>query len=148
MDGSPGTRSYVERNAASRQRLEAVVQSARRVSAENRAAIGSTLAHIAFWDRFVEARWRLAERLGRPEPPEIDDANTDLVNEAAFPQWRLIPFDDAARDALETAARLDALIEAIELSVVQRLMEGGRPRLVDRSAHRDEHLADLRRSDE
>lgn len=143
MERPPGTLSHVERNARSRQRLEAVVRSRHRVSQERQAAIASTLAHLAFWDRFVEARWLLAERLGQSEPPPIDDAHTDLVNDAALPLWRLIPFDDAARDALETAARLDGLIEAVETGVAQRLLGGGRPRLVDRSAHRSEHLADL-----
>ena len=145
MDESMDKLLYADRNAASRRRLEAVVGAADGASAENRAQIASTLAHLAFWDRFVEARWLLAKRLGLSVPPEIDDAHTDLVNDAAFPLWRLIAFGAAARDALDTAARLDGLIEGVDPEVAGRLIESGRPRLVDRSAHRDEHLADLGR---
>ena len=76
-------------------------------------------------------------------PPEIADAHTQLVNDAGFPQWRTIPFEDAARDALAVAETLDGLIERIDPQVAERLIAAGRGRLVDRSIHRNEHLDDL-----
>ena len=135
----------VARNAISRQRLRDLVtpSSGHDLSPLARSAIATILAHLAFWDRFVYARWNQAAEQGLDVPPEIADAHTQLVNDAGFPQWRTIPFEDAARDALAVAETLDGLIERIDAHVAERLIAAGRGRLVDRSMHRNEHLDDL-----
>ena len=141
MDGQ----DLVARNAASRQRLRDLVapSSGHDRSPLVRSAIATSLAHLAFWDRFVYARWNQAAERGLEAPPEIADAHTQLLNDAGFPQWRTIPFEDAARDALAVAETLDGLIERIDPQVAERLIAAGRGRLVDRSIHRNEHLDDL-----
>ena len=141
MDGQ----DLVARNAASRQRLRDLVapSSGHDRSPLARSVIATSLAHLAFWDRFVYARWNQAAEHGLEAPPEIADAHTQLVNDVGFPQWRTIPFEDAARDALAVAETLDGLIERIDPQVAERLIAAGRGRLVDRSIHRNEHLDDL-----
>lgn len=84
---------FNERNAASRARLSAVgghlIDDALSTSLDGPWSAGSVFAHIAFWDRFVHARWKLAHRDGTGVPGDLDDALWDLVNDAALPQWTL-----------------------------------------------------------
>jgi hypothetical protein len=138
-------KQHITHNTASRQKLRDLIARASTDDPSRRAGspIATTLAHLAFWDRFVYARWTHAADLGLEAPPEIEDAHTQLVNDAGFPQWRTIPFEDAARDAIDVAESLDGLIERINPEIAERLMDAGRTRLVDRSIHRNEHLADL-----
>jgi hypothetical protein len=135
----------VARNAASRQRLRDLVASSsgHDLSPLARSAIATILAHLAFWDRFVYARWKDAAEQGLDAPPEIADVHTQLINDAGFPLWGMVPFEDAARDAIAVAETLDGLIERIDPQVAERLIAAGRGRLVERSIHRDEHLDDL-----
>jgi hypothetical protein len=104
-------------------------------------------AHVAFWDRFVHARWRLAASTGRGTPLPIDDAVQELVqelvNDASLQQWLLIPPRTAFQDCLAAAAEVDALIESLKADVVSELVQARRERLVDRSLHRREHLDTL-----
>jgi len=97
-------------------------------------------AHVAFWDRFVHARWLLAANTGRRTPLPIDDALQELVNGASLQQWAAIPPRTAVQDCLAAAAEIDDLIGSLEADVVSELVQAGRERLVDRSLHRGEHL--------
>jgi hypothetical protein len=135
----------VLRNERSRQRLRQVIARASGddVSLQAQSAIATILAHLAFWDRFVYARWKHAADQGLEAPAEIEDAHTQLVNDAGFPQWRMIPFEQAARDVIDVAESLDTLIERIDPGIGKQLMGASRSRLVDRSIHRNEHLAEL-----
>src|SRR5438128_5844996 len=101
MDGQ----DLVARNAASRQRLRDLVapSSGHDRSPLARSAIATSLAHLAFWDRFVYARWNQAAEHGLEAPPEIADAHTQLVNHARFPQWPPIPSEAPARHPLPLA---------------------------------------------
>lgn len=136
------TTDHNERNAASRRQLGTFVELARSASSSSptRSTTSAVLAHLAFWDRLVLLRWERALASGQDKPPPLDSAMTDFINDAAFPQWRRIAFDDAVNDALDTAAELDQLIEGLDTRVVKELIDGGRERLVDRSIHRLEHL--------
>jgi hypothetical protein len=96
-------------------------------------------AHIAFWDRFVLARWLLAARTGSRTPVDLDDALLELVNEASLQQWVAVPPRVAIEACFHAAAQLDALIESLDEEVVSAV-HVRRPRLVDRSLHRIEHL--------
>jgi uncharacterized damage-inducible protein DinB len=65
-------RDFVQRNAASRERLRAIAE---RLSVDELArqidgawTAGALLAHIAFWDRYVFERWGLAERSSTRTP--------------------------------------------------------------------------------
>ena len=133
-----------ERNRSTTERLRAL---ARRLSDDELAraldppwTTSALFAHIAFWDRFVLARWRLAVANGDRTPHPIDGAHQDLINEAALPGWTAIP-PKAALDACLTAAEeLDRFIGSLETGVVVELERGHRERLIDRSLHRGDHL--------
>jgi hypothetical protein len=97
-------------------------------------------AHMAFWDRFVQARWLLAASTGSRTPLHFDDALLELLNDASLKLWDAIPPRTAVQDCLVAAAEIDALIGSLEADVVSEVVEAGRERLVDRSLHRGEHL--------
>jgi hypothetical protein len=133
-----------ERNRSTTERLRAL---ARRLSDDDlvRAldppwTTSALFAHIAFWDRFVLARWRLAVANGDRTPDPIDGAHQDLINEAALPGWTAIPPKAAVDTCLAAADELDRFISSLETGVVVELERDGRERLVDRSLHRGDHL--------
>jgi hypothetical protein len=135
------------RNAASRERLADLLRSAKTKDAHPaNPTTSGILAHIAFWDRIVLLRWQQAFTAGQSVPPALDSSMIDLINDAAFPQWRQIRLEDAINDALRIAAELDRLIQGLDPIVVQELVRAGRERLIDRSLHRNEHFDELERN--
>ena len=142
--GDGAERQHNERNAASRERLRTTLD---RLSAESldrqvdgEWTAGALLAHLAFWDRLVVGRWRLAARHHAPAPPDLHDEIADLVNDAALSAWRSI---DAVRLrvlVLSAADEIDQFIEDLSDASVDAAIAADRPRLVDRSFHRAEHL--------
>jgi uncharacterized damage-inducible protein DinB len=137
-------REHAERNAASRERLRTTLE---RLSADaldrevdDDWTVGALLAHVAFWDRLVAGRWRLAQRRGAAAPPDLHDDVADLVNDAALSAWRSIDAAHLERLVLSAADDVDRLIEDLPAASIEAAKAAGRPRLVDRSAHRTEHL--------
>jgi hypothetical protein len=133
-----------ERNRSTTDRLRAL---ARRLSDDELARVldppwttSALFAHIAFWDRFVLARWRLAVASGSRAPDPIDGTPQDLINEAALPGWSAIPPRTAIDACLSAAEELDRFISSLDTNVVDELERDRRERLVDRSLHRGEHL--------
>jgi hypothetical protein len=130
---------------ASRQRLAAIVSRLRPADLRRTNTHGWTvsalLAHIAFWDRFTIARWERFDRDGSMPPTDVD-----LVNAAAVSQWKALPAEVAAREALEAAEAVDAKISALPDDVVLRMLAEHRAHLVDRSAHRKMHLDEIERA--
>ena len=97
-------------------------------------------AHMAFWDRFVLERWRLAaERRDRTPVPE-DNAVMDRINDASLRQWLAIPARIAVEKFIAAAAESEELISRLDDTIVSEVVVEGRERLVDRSLHRGEHL--------
>jgi hypothetical protein len=103
--------------------------------------IGMVLAHLAFWDHFVLARWEQAARDGLRVPPSLDDAVQGLVNAAALPVWRACIPREALLLALAAAEAVNACIADLDDDVVADVLASGRAALVDRGLHRGEHLA-------
>jgi hypothetical protein len=139
-----------DRNRAAANRLAAI---AGRLSDEELATVidapwtaAGLFAHIAFWDRFVLERWRLAVGRGERTPAPVDDGLMDRINDASLAQWMAIPPRAATEQCVAAAQDLDALIEEVEEDVRAELLGGGRERLVDRSLHRRDHLATLERA--
>ena len=97
-------------------------------------------AHVAFWDRFVHARWLLTAKIGSRTPLPFDDALLELINDASLQQWGVVPPRIAVRDCLAAGEDVDALIRSLEAGVVSEVVQERRERLVDRSLHRGEHL--------
>lgn len=108
-------------------------------------SIGVELAHMAFWDGFVAERWKHAEQSNLSAPASVDLTLADLINDASVPGWALIPPGDAAQLALIAAGEVDRVIAAQPDDAVQALLAVGWTSLLDRSVHRDEHLAALER---
>jgi hypothetical protein len=138
-------RGHNERNDAARRRLSDLVT---RAGADDLAleiddtwTVGALFAHLAFWDRLVEARWQYAKSSGTATPIGLEDDLTDLINNAAIPAWRLIDPRRLGALVVTAAEDVDALIAALPAESVDGVLAEGRPRLVDRSRHRELHLA-------
>jgi len=141
--------AYPERNDRSLARLRRVIgempQDRWTDAVDGDWTAGALLAHMAFWDRFVRARWEHAHRTRAIVPVEIDLGMADLVNDASLPSWALIP-PRAAADMAVTAAELtNAVIAALDNHAIEAVIAGGWDTLIDRSLHRDAHLAALER---
>jgi uncharacterized damage-inducible protein DinB len=138
-------RSFAERNAASRDRLAATVAGLDGGSLDREAdggwTVAALLAHLAFWDELVAARWSLARHAGSRTPIGLDEELTDLLNEAALPTWRSISANRVLELVTAAAARVDAVVAGLSDESVAEIAREGRPRLLDRSLHREEHLA-------
>jgi len=76
-------------------------------------------AHVAFWDRFVHARWLLAANGGSRTPIDLDDALLELINDASLQQWVATPPRTAVEDCLVAADDLNGLIESLDDDVVE-----------------------------
>ena len=137
-------RSFDERNAASRERLERTIAGLSLADLERPSGDGWSatvlLVHLSFWDGLVASRWRHAARTGRTTPIAIPDEATDLINESARPGWEAVEPARAAELSQAAAADVDDLIRALPDDVVAAVLAEDRSRLVDRSLHRSEHL--------
>jgi hypothetical protein len=137
-------RSWNERNAASRERLERTIVGLSLADLERPSDGGWSamvlLVHMSFWDGLVASRWRHAARTGRTTPIAIPDEAADLINESARPGWEAVEAARAAELAQAAAADVDDLIQGLPDEVVAAVVAEGRARLVDRSLHRSEHL--------
>ena len=139
-----------ERNRVARDRLRAIGSS---LSEDELARVidppwtaAALFAHMAFWDRFVHARWRHAQETGGGMPRPIEDDPLEMVNDASLRQWAAIPPRVAVDECLAAADAIDRFIESLDADVVSRAVEEGRERLVDRSLHRGDHLATIERA--
>lgn len=136
-------REIEERNRSSLERLRAIGSSLsdseleRTIDAPWTAA--ALFAHIAFWDRSVLERWRLAAEKGDRTPMPEDNVIMDRINDASLRRWLAIPARVAVEEFL-ASAELDGLIPWLDAAIVSELVTDGRQRLVDRSLHRGDHL--------
>ena len=143
-------RSFEERNAQATDELRRLVGT---LSMEDFATgvggtwtVATSLAHLAFWDRWQVVRWREALATGLAVPADVSDTIPDLANAALEPTWRALPGEIAAALALQAAAEIDALVAALPDASVAAAPVAGRVRLVDRSMHRLEHVTQVRRA--
>jgi hypothetical protein len=108
--------------------------------------VAVALSHLAYWDRFVLAllgRWRRGEDTRFEVPGWYDH----LLNDAAGVDWKLLKPADAANGAVQAAAAVDDLLDALDDDEHARLSaEAAQPELdvrwlLQRYHHREEHLA-------
>jgi hypothetical protein len=148
---TPVDRSFIERNAASRRRLAAVVERLREsdltlATEEGGWTIAQALGHVLFWDRSMETRWRLARDAsqagGALHPAVVPHELTDAINlplADLIGAWTGRIGIDLGPQAVAAAESLDALL----IELVDRLPEATaaeRPNLINRWSHRDTHL--------
>src|SRR5713101_7804422 len=135
------------RNRASRDRLAAVIarlgdQSVKLPGGWTATAL---LAHLAFWDGFGAARLEMYAR--DRQPMELgSDALTEFINAAGLPQWNAMPVSTAADLATSAAAAIDRVVEGLPRALQDEIRAMNRPRLLDRSLHRKEHLDEIERA--
>jgi hypothetical protein len=142
-------RSYVERNHAAAERLERTLAGIGPIEADAVAdggwTVSALLAHLAFWDRYVLVRWQAREP-GALAPLDVPAHVADLVNDAAMPGWAHLSWP-AVQELVRRAAReTDAFLAGLPDEAVAAVIAEGRPRLVDRSLHRAEHIATIERT--
>lgn len=132
-----------ERNTAQRHRIERIVTGTSDDDLGRPLGDGWTvavaLAHIAFWDRITQARWKAVlsgEPVGATSFPRD---GIHWTNEAAMPQWRALPARTAAEDALRAADELDRLIAGLPAWAIEQ-GKAIRPGMLDRTGHRGQHL--------
>ena len=151
---APVDRSFDARNEASLARLREFVGGLSAAdlalsSGEGSWTVGQTLGHLAFWDRFLEARWRAAvaaEPGGQPTflPHEL----ADLINDGLPPTWLAFASSSpeaAMAETLEAAQAVDRLIAGLPETAPVEAVLADRPALLDRSIRRLEHLEELQK---
>ena len=145
-------RSYLDLNESSRARLRELVGRLTPADlalegGEQDWTVGQILCHMAFWDRFLAARWRAALVQGPgAQPLWFQHEIPDLLNDALPAQWAA--FASAAPDAvmaevLAAAEEVDRLIAGLPEATPFPAILSERRSLLDRSIHRSEHLQTL-----
>jgi hypothetical protein len=105
--------------------------------------VSTILAHLAFWDRWVENRWRLFKANGAFD--DLPDMG-DLINPTAEAQWMALPPSSAKQLSEAAAESLNRTIQSLDATAVAAAVDTGREHLVDRSRHWNEHMDQLRRT--
>jgi uncharacterized damage-inducible protein DinB len=153
----PLDRSFIEKNAASRRRLASLVERLRESdmtlpTEEGGWTVAQVLGHLAFWDRSMATRWRLAAAQagggGKFEPASIPSDLTDAVNlplAEFLGSWTERLGMDIGAQALAAAESLDALVVEMTGGLPDGLA-AQRPHLVNRWMHREPHLDQLERA--
>ena len=138
---------HLARNRASRERLAAVIARLGEptVVLPDGWTAGALLAHMAFWDRFAASRFEKYLR-DREAMVFLNDAFFDHINAAGRPQWTATPLGAAAADAMSSADAVDGFIARLSPEQIAAIQAIGRPRLLDRSGHRNQHLDQLERA--
>ncbi len=149
--GAPVERTYNELNDASRRRLATLVgrltpaELARPTSDEPGSwTVGQILGHLAFWDRFLAARWRAAIAAGPASQPNyLPEDVPDLLNAALEPSLAALAQGSGAAllaEVVAAAEAIDSLIAGLAAEAPIEAILAERPRTLDRSTHRADHL--------
>jgi hypothetical protein len=141
------TREHDQRNADSRQRLIDLVN---RLDADQMQlpmgqhwTVAAGLLHLSFWDRFTLERWADAEREGLTTPRFIEDFVEDLVNDTLTPLLLVGSVDRVGERVVEAAQAVDDYIRRVPEATLEVVESEDRPRLIDRSIHRYEHVDEI-----
>jgi len=145
-------RSYLARNEASRARLRellAILASGDMslAAGESDWTVGQVLGHLAFWDRFLAARWRAALAAGPwAQPIVLSDELAGLLNDGLPPTWSAFAAsaaEAAVAETIDAAETIDRLIASLPEATPVAAILVDRPALLDRSIHRAEHIETL-----
>ena len=102
---------------------------------------------MAFWDRFLAARWRAALAVGpAAQPTYVPHELSDMLNDGLPPMWARLASDAgraAIDEALAAAEEVDRIIAGLPPESPTESVLTERPALIDRSIHRTEHLEAL-----
>lgn len=139
-------RDYVTRNELVQERLITLV--ARLTPEDLERPIGdgwtvkAALAHLAFWDRYAVA---LIDRWSEAGFKEDEGFNADFPNLAGLADWLAAPADYALAEVASAARLADRRAAEAPPHLVDAILRGGMPRVLDRSVHRVEHIEQIER---
>ena len=139
---------FVARNAESRERLRMAVSRLRDADYGRPIGhgwtVGAALAHIAYWDGVTRDRLLGWEKAGPSgvRPPQLI---ADSVNDAMLPTWLVAPPNEIAAEVIAAAEAVDGIIARLSPELVEAIRAVS-PRSVDRSPHREDHLAEVDRA--
>jgi hypothetical protein len=105
--------------------------------------VGTNLAHLAFWDRFLLVRWEEAAVSGRDLPIDVGPPLFDLLNDSLAAQWALLDLPSVRVLVLGAAEALDAHLATLPEARVEAALAAGSVRMVERTLHRDGHIAPI-----
>ncbi len=133
----------------SRERLEAIVSRLgnRDLTVDEGWTAAGLLGHLAFWDGFAFAR--LDRHLREGAPLELGSEKlADHINSAAMDQWHDTPIAVAGHRAIAAATAIERIVAGAPAEVVDRVKSLGieKSYILDRSAHRKEHLDQIERA--
>jgi hypothetical protein len=139
--------AYTTRNTAWREKLAALTKrlgdaDMARPAGGTGWTIGGLLAHLAFWDQravVLLSKWKTQNMA----PSAID---VDVVNEAMRPLCNAIPPRAVASMAVSCAAAVDRAIDELDAAFLARIEAEGTPVRLDRSAHREHHVAQIEKA--
>jgi hypothetical protein len=138
---------YRQQNNASLARLRDLVarldDDAMRRPIDKSWTVGAILAHLAFWDQSCVWRWEEFERTGAF--PSLSREVVELINTASLPTWRALPGNEVKELVLQAAAAADARTENLSPEALAYVTETGRTFILERAAHRNEHLDEIER---
>jgi hypothetical protein len=139
--------AHDRRNAESRERLTRLVErldgAALRRQMGQHWTIAAGLLHLSFWDRFTLERWIQAEREGLATPRMVDEFVEDLINDTLTPLLLVGAVERVGEQVLEAARAVDDYIGGLPEATAEQVASEGRPRLIDRSIHRREHVEEI-----
>ncbi len=108
--------------------------------------VSMALAHLAFWDAWHLTRWQDATATGQSAPAPVADAVSDWANASLEATWRALPAAAAVALALAAADAVDAHVAGLPDAAVEAARAVGGARWVERSAHRADHIEQIRRA--
>ena len=142
-------RTFIAKNDAERARLRALVA---RLSDADLArpmpaawTVAAVLGHLAFWDQRILVLLERWEQSPSIAPRAINEADVDWVNDATKALLLAMPPRRAADLAVAVADAVDARVAALPDDLLARNEAAGRPLLMTRATHREEHLAEIER---
>ncbi len=109
-------------------------------------SVAMAFGHLAFWDAWHAARWRFAAEHGETCPPPAPGVVTNRNNDALEATWRALPADAAVALCLDAAAAMDILAASLTDAQVDAARAAGGPNWIERSPHRQDHIAQIRRA--
>jgi len=140
---------FVQENDASRQEMAALIadldERSLALAVGSGWTVSSLLGHLAFWDQrvcYLLEYWRAAGF----EPSSLGGLTVDSINQAVKALAQAIPGGAAARLAMESAAAADAQAAQASDELAQQILDAGLTWVLQRYAHRREHLRQMRQA--
>jgi hypothetical protein len=142
-DGGVMAFPFIEENAASRERLEAL---AKRLTDEQLVlstpfgwSVGALFAHMAWWDQRVLVllrRWKVS---GVDESP----VDTQAINDALNPLCHAMDPRSAIQVCLSSAQETDAELENTSPDLIAQIQASPNHFRFNRALHRDDHIGHI-----